>query len=115
MQLIRERLALLISAYWATMDWSLPKEGNKCVRADLHLKQEVQVGNEWSNILPKSLQVRKEPPPHTQSLIKSIKQLWETHFITKDFSTMILCTVGNGLRYAAHASFHVTPRPLYSF
>ena len=36
-----------------------------CVRADLHLKQKnkMQVGNDSLTLLPKSLLVRKKPPP----------------------------------------------------
>ena len=45
--------------------WIDHKEWNWCARANLHLKKKkkVQVGNEWSNILPESLQARKKPLP----------------------------------------------------
>ena len=59
-QLIREHLVTVVSARAATVDWSWPKELNKCVQANLHCKKKkkekkVQAGNELSNILPKIL------------------------------------------------------------
>ena len=38
-QLIREHLVTVISARWATVDWSWPKEWNYWVRPNLHLKK----------------------------------------------------------------------------
>ena len=73
-QLVMEHLATVVSAHWATEDRSWPKEWNQCARANLHFKnnnnnnktrnKQAQARNEWSNMLPKSLQARKKPPPH---------------------------------------------------
>ena len=35
-QLVRKHSITVISARWATLDWSWPKEWNQCVRANLH-------------------------------------------------------------------------------
>ena len=53
MQLIREHLATVISACWATVDWQWHKEWNFCVQADLHLlrkKKEGKMGNKSPNL-----------------------------------------------------------------
>ena len=60
---------VFVSAHWATVDWSWPKEWNKCVQPNLRFKkkkkEKAQVGNELSDILPKSLHARKKSaPPH---------------------------------------------------
>ena len=57
MQLFKEHSVTVISARWATVDWSLPKEWSKFAWANLYLKLffKAQAGNELSNILPKSL------------------------------------------------------------
>ena len=63
-QLVRIHSVTVVSASWATVDWSRPKEWNYCARANLHLKKKkkkAQAGNELSNILPKSSQARKKP------------------------------------------------------
>ena len=39
MQFIRENLVTVISAHWATVDWSWPKEWNKCAWPNLHFKK----------------------------------------------------------------------------
>ena len=67
MQLIREHSATVVSAYWATVDWSWPTEWIKCVELISiskkgKKKKKAQAGNEWLNILPKSSQARKKPP-----------------------------------------------------
>ena len=66
-KLVKEHSVTDISAHWAIVDWSWPKEWNLCARADLHFKKKkkVQAGKELSNTLPKSLHVRKKSPPHT--------------------------------------------------
>ena len=56
----------VVSARWATVDWSWHKEWNYCARANLNLKK-AQAGNEWSNILPKSSQARKSHHHHHSS------------------------------------------------
>ena len=38
-QLIREHPVIVISAQWAIVDWSWPKEWNQCARANLHFKK----------------------------------------------------------------------------
>ena len=50
-QLIREHLATVISACWATVDWFWPKMWNWCVWADLHLThtQKCRPGNLWKS------------------------------------------------------------------
>ena len=63
----------VVSARWATVDWSWPKEWNSFTRANLHLKKKkkkAQVGNEMSNILPKFFWAGKKPPPPPHSRIK---------------------------------------------
>ena len=67
-QIVRKHLATVVSACWASVDWSWHKEWNKCTRANLRFqkKKKVQAKNEWLNILPKSLQARKKPPPPEQ-------------------------------------------------
>ena len=65
-QLVREHSATVVSAHWATVDWSWLKEWNQCMWANLHFKKQnkkVQADNERSNILPNFLLGRKEPPP----------------------------------------------------
>ena len=63
-QLVKEHLATVISACWATVDWSWPKEWNWCVQADLHFKKKkVLVGNDSSTLPPKFWHVRKMQPP----------------------------------------------------
>ena len=63
-QLIREHSATVISARWATLDWSWPKEWKSGIGVHKLIstlkKKKAQTGNEWLNILPKSLQVRKK-------------------------------------------------------
>ena len=70
MQLVTEHSATTVLAVWATVDWSWDKEWNWHAWANLHFKKKkkkAQAENEWSNILPKSLQARKKPsPPLTQ-------------------------------------------------
>ena len=58
-QLFREHSATVVSALWASVDWSWPKEWNQCAPPDLHFKKKAQTGSGWSNILPKSSQARK--------------------------------------------------------
>lgn len=41
-QFVRERSSTLVSTQWASVDWSLPKMWNWCVRADLHLKKKMK-------------------------------------------------------------------------
>ena len=41
-QLVREHSATVVSARWATTDWSWPKKWNWCATADLHFKQKKQ-------------------------------------------------------------------------
>ena len=77
MQLVREHFARVISARWATVDWSLHKEWNWCAQANLHFtkkkreREREQVGNEESNTVPKSTQALKKPPPHL-----SVRMCW---------------------------------------
>ena len=60
---VREHTATVVSARLATVDWSLPKEGNECARASLlKKKKKAQAGKEWSNLLPKPWQAKKKPP-----------------------------------------------------
>ena len=40
------------------------KSGIKVCELISSKKKKAQAGNEWSNLLPKSLQGRKKPPPH---------------------------------------------------
>ena len=63
----------VVSACWATMDWSWPKEWNQCVQANFHFKKKRPAGNELLNILPKSLHARKKPPP---PFTKATNWLW---------------------------------------
>ena len=61
----------VVLASWATVEWSWPKEWNKCARANLHLKKKkAQARNELSNIFPKSSQARKRLPPPLYSDLK---------------------------------------------
>ena len=47
-QLDREHSATVVSACWATVDWSWHKERNKCTRANLHIKtNQKSAGKEW--------------------------------------------------------------------
>ena len=59
---IREMSSLstgsVISACWATVDWSLPKEWNWCTWADLHLEKKLE-----------SLPVRRIPPQPQISVV----------------------------------------------
>ena len=51
MQLVKEYLATVISAYWATVNLSWHKEWNKCIWANLHLKKKKkhrQEMNSWT-------------------------------------------------------------------
>ena len=61
---LMKHLATVMSAHWATVDWSLSKEWNYCVRAKLHLKKKMcrQGMNGWT-FSPKSSQAKKKPPP----------------------------------------------------
>ena len=47
--IIREHLATVLSACWATLDWFWPKKWVQCAQADLHLnKQKTKTaGGEW--------------------------------------------------------------------
>ena len=60
-------LLLSCSACWANVDWSWPLKSGISVHKLIYTlkkkKKKAQMGNEWLNILPKSLQVRKKPPP----------------------------------------------------
>ena len=50
--------------------WTDPgiKSGLSVREQNIHFqKEKKQEGNEWSSILPKSLQVRKKPPPEDGS------------------------------------------------
>ena len=73
MQLVKENSAMVVSAHWATVDWSRHKEWKWRAWANLHFKREkkMQAGNKWSNILQKSLQASKKPPPPSPP-----KQVW---------------------------------------
>ena len=65
-QLIRERSATVISVTLTQSLWSDPGQKSGISMRELNLKKtkkQVQAGNEWSNILPKSSQGRKKPPP----------------------------------------------------
>ena len=64
MQLVRDHWASGISAVWATVDWSGIRSGISVheLISTLKKKKKAQMGDEWSNILPKCLQARKKPP-----------------------------------------------------
>ena len=82
-QLVRKQSVTVVSARWATVDWSWPKEWIWCARASLHLLKKklkkAQAGNKLSNILPKSSHARKKPPPppplETLSLVAELETL----------------------------------------
>ena len=63
MQLIREHSATVISARWATVDWSWPMELNQCAQLNLHLKKKVQAGDDIIQHFPKILACKVKPPP----------------------------------------------------
>ena len=47
-QSMREHLATVVPACWATLDWSWPKEWNWCVLAALHMKKEEKsMSGQW--------------------------------------------------------------------
>ena len=46
-QLVREHLATVVSARWATVNWSWHKERNPRARANLHLKQKQNKTHRW--------------------------------------------------------------------
>ena len=45
-KLVKEHSVTDISAHWAIVDWSWPKEWNLCARADLHFKKKKSAGRE---------------------------------------------------------------------
>ena len=51
------------------------------VRKRISTQKKAQAGNEWSNILPKSLQARKKPPssPINQAKLVLIQERWPWH------------------------------------
>ena len=68
MQLVRECSFTVISACWAILVWSWPKEWNWCIQLELlsihtHTPKKVRAGNDSSNLSPKSVHVRNKPPP----------------------------------------------------
>ena len=62
-QLVREYSAIVVSARWATVDWSWPKEWTYCARTNLHFKKKkkAQAGREWWNSLPDARKRGKSP------------------------------------------------------
>ena len=62
-QFVWEHSARVVSAHWATTDWSWLKEWNWCAWANLQSRR--CMNYERSNILPKSLRARRKPPPPT--------------------------------------------------
>ena len=61
-KIVKEHSATVISARWATVDWSWHNKWNWCAQANFRFKKkkEVQGGNKWLNILPESLQAWKK-------------------------------------------------------
>ena len=49
MQLVREHSVTVVSAHWATVDWSWPKEWNKCVLGNLYFRKirKKRAGGKW--------------------------------------------------------------------
>ena len=86
-QLITEQLDTLISACWATVDWSWPKKWDWYYMPELisTSKKKNQAENKSLNLPPKSSHVRKKPPPllHLYCVIKitySIHLYWPLDF-----------------------------------
>ena len=68
-QLVREHLVTVISARWATVDWSWPKEWKWCAHANLHLKKKKSADGEWIvQQSPKILACEETATFHTDSL-----------------------------------------------
>ena len=62
----RQRLSTVVSARWATVDWSKPKEWNWCARADLHFKKKKKkksAGGKWFDEPPAKVLASEEKVP----------------------------------------------------
>ena len=91
MQLVREHLATVISvsAHWATVDWSWPKEWRWCVRANLHFKKQTnhKLGmNGWTF----SLNPRKRGKSHHHLTVAIVKNVLKV-FLLLIYVYMLKC------------------------
>ena len=92
-QLVRKHIVTIVSARWATVDWSWHKEWNYCTRANLHFKEKkAQAGTEWSNILQKFSQARKKEHHLAHSgpfiILSYLIYPYLTHHATHPFSAL---------------------------
>ena len=64
-QLMREHSTTVVSACWATVDWSWPRKRNWWAQADFHFKKKKSTGRDWivGPSPSEPSQVRKRPPP----------------------------------------------------
>ena len=86
-------------ADYATVHWTDPgTEWNWCAQANLHLKKKkVHAGNEWLNLLPKTLEARKKPPA---------QQCLEFHQVSIQFM-LVHASMPTASYTHVHATFHV--------
>ena len=91
MQLVREHSVTVVSARWATVDWSLPKEWNQRARANLH-EIEKGAGREWIVEHSPKILARQEKATKTIIIIIIIVIIKRAWLAQISFSSALLHT-----------------------
>ena len=110
--------ATVISACWATVDWSWPKMWNWCVQADLHLKKKKgrkkSTSGKWIITVPKkSTQTKKKPSikfkelfiniytlqHHNQISIRQTTKEWNNHMCILYFLPHLLVVTDDWCKF----------------
>ena len=109
MQLVREQSATVISAHWATVDWSWPKKWNQCTRPKLRFKNKIKkgAGGEWIvKQSPKNFARKEKPPspPHPHLYLKPLP-FWVHVVALQHLVLFLLFCFLLALCYVVHCKF----------